>query len=133
MTTTTTTIDLIEINPVELTATDLRFAAAQAILLSPDPSLDRDAIAEILEGSPKLETFGQPAVVAYRCTVEGSPEPAQVLVILDAVDRIGVAWGADADWMDLPGGPHDLTTVGGGDAFAGAVWGAVRTLLADAQ
>ena len=46
--------------------------------------------------------------------------------------RIGIAWGADADWGDLRDA-CDLTTEEGGDRYADALHAAIRDWLDDPE
>lgn len=119
-------LDSIELS--DLHATDLRREAVR--LLRGDArgdAADREEIAEILESESTQEPFRQYPALAYRLVVEGKPEAADVLVATET-GQVGIAWGADADWIDL----HDLcdlTTVEGGDQYMVALEQAIGVWL----
>ena len=73
----TRTFQYEEINVDDLTATDLR---------------------EESEEYAQKEAGTQQA---YRIFIEDSPEAADALYLPDA-GRMGIAWGADATWADVP-------------------------------
>jgi hypothetical protein len=107
----------------ELRALDLRHEAAQLQLMRPDPDLSREDEDEWLDRSTEAPFVQFPAL-AFRLVIEGAASTGDMLVAIEEA-RIGIAWGADADWLDL-GGDVDLTTVNGGDAFAARLQAAVN-------
>ncbi len=135
MTTTQRTFRIEEIAASELTASDLRRAAATAWVWN-DPhdlpgKLIENEIDVILDGMNTTEPFAQYPVLAYRIEIEGSGEKAEA-VVDTVVHRIGIAWGADADWGDLRDA-CDLTTEEGGDRFADALHRAIDDWLNDRE
>ena len=120
----------IRIEPIslrDLTALDLR-AEAASIVAPGDTPLTRDEIDYILDDTSAEEPFAAHPALAYRVHIAGAAETADVLVAVDA-GKVGIAWGADAAWHDLPGGPGDITTVEGGDAFLAALHEVVQREL----
>lgn len=123
--TTTFAIESIALN--DLTHLDLRLAAA-ALQYPPDAvSPTRDEIAEILAGVSTEEPFFPHPALAYRIRIFDEATAAEALVST-RYDRVGIAWGADADWGDLWVNV-DLTTEAGGDLFLAALWTAIDDYL----
>ncbi len=116
----------------ELTHTDLRREAAGLILADGLPAAaTAEDIADLLDDTSTEEPFRQHPVLAYRLWIDGQAMPADALVATYA-GRVGIAWGADAQWGSL-GIVVDLTTVEGGDAYADAVYEAITDWLNDAE
>lgn len=81
------------------------------------------------EGSER--NLASPFDGAYRILIDGAPEAAEALVATfpDAsIGRIGIAWGADAQWGDV----RDLFGVESGDGFLD-IRQAVDDFLNDAE
>lgn len=121
-------LDSIELR--ELRALDLRSEAVQLQWTTRDETISREDVAEILDGISTQEPFAQFPALAYRVTIEGETSTADVLVAT-GTSRVGIAWGADATWLDIHDA-CDLTTVDCGDGFAAALQAAVeRWLMGD--
>ena len=132
MSETTRAFRLEHIALAELAHTDLRREAAGLILADGLPAdATAEDIAELLDGTSTEEPFYPPPALAYRLWIDGQAMPADALVATYA-GRVGIAWGADAQWGDLRI-TVDLTTVAGGDAYAAAVQEAIADWLDDAE
>lgn len=113
----------------DLRALDLRREAVQLQWSTPDETITKADVDELIWDLSTQEPFRQHSALAYRVTIHGEASTADVLV--DTTDdRIGIAWGADATWGDL-WSECDLTTEAGGDEFAAAVRAAVNDWLND--
>lgn len=113
----------------DLTALDLRREAVQLQWMTRDETISREDEDEILADISTQEPFAQFPALAYRVTIEGEAMTADVLVATETA-RVGIAWGADAVWLDIHDA-CDLTTEAGGDAFAAALHAAVERWLMD--
>ena len=116
-----------QIEPIalrELRAVDLRSEAVQLQLATRDETISREDEDEVLAGVSTQEPFAQHPALAYRVTFEGEATTADVLVATESA-RVGIAWGADAAWLDIRDA-CDLTTEAGGDSLAAALNAAVR-------
>lgn len=119
------------LDPIELRdlkACDLRSEAVQLQWTTRDETISREDIDEVLDGISTQEPFARFPALAYRLVIEGEAMTADVLVATDTA-RVGIAWGADAAWLDIRDA-CDLTTEAGGDAFAAALRAAVGDWMA---
>jgi hypothetical protein len=117
---------LISIEMSDLSATDLRQEAANLVRGGVVP---REEVEDVLLHTSTQEPFRQHPALAYRLEFPGFSRAADVLVATEAC-RVGIAWGADAEWGDLRD-RCDLTTVEGGDRYAVALDAAVHDWFYD--
>lgn len=107
-TTTARTFRLDDIGLSDLRATDLRREAVAANWS--DDTWSREEIAERLDDMDRVALSNPPTgsrpAIAYRLTIDGEAETADVLVAMET-GRVGIAWGADAAWGNL--GDWDAT------------------------
>lgn len=128
------TIRSFQLEPIELRdlrALDLRSEAVQLQWMTRDEPISREDEDEILAGVNTQSPFAQLPALAYRVSIEGETTTADVLVATDPA-RVGIAWGAEATWLDIHDA-CDLTTEQGGDAFASALHAAVERWLMDGE